>query len=236
MLTTASIFAADAKVMQFDRLKEDLTARKQELVRESLRRNEVLSALSQSQTQEKQLQKQLEAHTRTAGQKQSEIAMLKQKMSQQQQELALAKEQAAEAKKHIEDRQQAATAFEKQIESIKAHAAAQTASRQRVEQQLTSTQVQQQEQADTVCKLVEKLDAASSSMLAKDENIKLLNEQVLIGNMVLHVWLEHCISSSVCSCRNTTVTCVMEFQCHKCYKYVCMQIVDAVYKSLRIFA
>lgn len=193
MLTVASISAADAKVMQFNRLKEDLTASKQELARESLRRNEVLSALSHSQTQEKQLQKQLEAYTRTGGQKQSEIAMLRQKMSQQQLELALAKEQTAEANKRSEDRQQAATAFEKQIGSIKAHAAAQTASRQQVEQQLASTRVQQQEQADTVCTLVERLDAASASMLAKDENIKLLNEQVHIASLAF----EHCISSSV---------------------------------------
>lgn len=178
MLTIASTSAADAKVMQFNRLKEDLTARKQELARESLRRNEVLSALSHSQTQEKQLQKQLKAHTRTDGQKQSENAMLRQKVSQQQQELALAQEQTAQANKCSEDRQQAAIAYEKQIESIKAIAVAQTASRQQVEQQLASTRVQQQEQADTVCKLVEKLDAASSSMLAKDENIKFLNEQV----------------------------------------------------------
>ena len=200
MLTTVITSAADAKVMQFNHLREELTARKQELARQSLRHQEVLSTLSHSQTQEKQLQKQLEAHVSTDGQKQSELVMLRQKMSQLQQELTLAKEQTAEANQRNEDSQQAAFALEQQIQSIKAHAAAQTASRQQVQHQLDSTQVQLQGQADTVRKLVEQLDITNSSMLAKDNDNKLLSEQVredcITGLSIMTLCTSHCVYSS----------------------------------------
>ena len=178
MLLTVITFAADAKVMQFNHHREEIIACKQELARQTRRHQEVLSTLSHSQTQEKQLQQQLEAHASTDGQKQTHLVMLRQKMSQQQQELALAKEQTAEANQRSEDGQQAAVALEQQIQSVKAHAVAQNASRQQVQHQLDSTQVQLQEQADTVRKLVEQLDIAKSSMLAKDNDIKVLREQV----------------------------------------------------------
>ena len=191
--------------MQFNHLREQLTVRKQELARESLRHQEVLSALSRSQTQENLLQKQLEAYASTDGQKQSQLAMLRQKMSQQQHELALAKEQTAEANQRSEDSQQAAIALEQQMESIKMHAVAQNASRQQVQNQLDSTRVQVQGQADAVRRLVEQLDIANSSTLAKDTKIKLLSEQVHGEGIAVLAWALgtfHC----VCSSRNTTMT------------------------------
>ena len=146
-----------------------------------------------------QLQNQLEALGSTDRQKQSQLAVLTDKVSQQQKELVLAKEQTAEACKQLEDSQQAITTLEQQLQSVKAHAVAQNASRQHVQDQLDKTKVQMQEQATTLHELVEKLDAANSSVLAKNHEIQLLREQVHSG---WHLWFEQCMCLDMCSCSN----------------------------------
>ncbi|KAL3135900.1 hypothetical protein ABBQ32_007453 [Trebouxia sp. C0010 RCD-2024] len=169
---------ADAKVMQFEHLRDELSAQQQELSRRRLHTQEAHRALSHSQGQLEQLQNQLETLSSTDRQKQSQLAVLTDRMSQQQKEVALAKEQTSEACKRLEDCQQAATSLEQQLHSIKGHVVAQNASRQHVQDQLDNTQVQVQEQAATLHEMVEKLDIANSSMLAKDRDIQLLKEQV----------------------------------------------------------
>lgn len=164
--------------MQFSHLREELITRKHELARESQHKQEALSVLSCCQAEQEQLQKQLEAVANTDRHRQSQLAVLTDKVSQQQQEVTQAKEQTAEANQRFEDSQLAAAALEQQLKGISSHAASQIASREHVQHQLESSQVQVQEQADTVRKLVEKLDVANASMLAKDQDIKLLNGQV----------------------------------------------------------
>lgn len=178
VLITITTAAADAKVMQFEHLRDELSAQQQELSRRRLHTQEAHRALSHSQGQLEQLQNQLETLSSTDRQKQSQLAVLTDRMSQQQKEVALAKEQTSEACKRLEDCQQAATSLEQQLHSIKGHVVAQNASRQHVQDQLDNTQVQVQEQAATLHEMVEKLDIANSSMLAKDRDIQLLKEQV----------------------------------------------------------
>ena len=181
LLITMMHYAAESKVLQLDCLKEQLFAKQEEMSKQHSQHEELLTALSQRQAEQQQLQEQINTHSDAKKQTQAQLEMLTERHLHQQQQLALAAEQAAEISKQLADSQQAAAALQQQLHSIKAHADAQSASRQHAEQQLNASKAQLQEQTGIAKCLVEKLDAADSCGLAKDSEIKLLKEQVCIA-------------------------------------------------------
>lgn len=180
LLITTMHDAAETKALQLDRLKEQFFGKQQEIAKQHLQHEELLTALSHSQAEQQQLQEQINMHIVAKKQIQAHLEELTRQKLHQQQQLALAAEQIAEINRQLDDSQQAATALQQQLDSVKAHADAQSASRQHAEQQLGSSKAQLQEQTNVARSLVEKLDNADSCGRAKDQEIELLKEQVCI--------------------------------------------------------